>query len=164
MLTLEERIKKRKEKYKYSEEKSIIVDSYIAYSRDWYKFKQRLYDRIYEMIKYDSYFVTLTYKKQENEYRAIQDMKIWSRKNCDLFVSNIDYGDENGRIHIHSVCTPKDNIKLVESWKYGIINVIKIKKTKIDGRKTILYVVKLLNHTIKNTANTIIRSKKIKKE
>jgi hypothetical protein len=95
------------------------VNSYLAYAKDWYKYKQRLYDRIYEMIKYETFFTTLTYKKEVNEERAIQDMKTWCKKNCELHVSNIDYGDENGRIHIHSVCTPKNNIRLVESWKYG---------------------------------------------
>jgi len=162
MLSLQERIDKRKEKYKYSEENSIIVNSYLAYAKDWYKYKQRLYDRIYEMIKYETFFTTLTYKKEVNEERAIQDMRTWCKKNCELHVSNIDYGDENGRIHIHSVCTPKKNIRLVESWKYGSINIIKIKNNKIDGRKVVLYVAKMMNHSIKNGTSKLIRSKKIK--
>ena len=162
MLSLKERIDKRKEKYKYSEENSIIVNSYLAYAKDWYKYKQRLYDRIYEMIKYETFFTTLTYKKEVNEERAIQDMRTWCKKNCELHVSNIDYGDENGRIHIHSVCTPKENIRLVESWKYGSINIIKIKNNKIDGRKVVLYVAKMMNHSIKNGTSKLIRSKKIK--
>jgi KaiC/GvpD/RAD55 family RecA-like ATPase len=162
MLTLEERIKKRKEKYKYGEENSIIVDSYISYNSSWYNYKQRLYDRIYEMIKYETYFTTLTYKNEVNEERAIQDMRTWSKKNCELHVSNIDYGENNGRLHIHSVCTPKKKIKLVESWKHGAINIIKIKNNKTDGRKVVMYVAKMMNHSIKNGTSKLIRSKKIK--
>jgi uncharacterized membrane protein YcjF (UPF0283 family) len=162
MLTLKERIDKRKEKYTLSEEHSIVVDSYLSYNSSWYNYKQRLYDRIYEMLKHDSYFITLTYKNIVNEYRAIQDMRTWSKKNCELFISNIDHGDENGRIHIHSVCTPYKDVRLVESWKHGIINVLKIRNNKIDGRKVVMYVAKLVNHSVKNTANKLIRSKKRK--
>ena len=54
-------------------------------------------------------------------------------------------------------------IRLVESWKHGAINIIKIKNNKTDGRKVVLYVAKMMNHSIKNGTSKLIRSKKIKK-
>jgi hypothetical protein len=160
MLSLRERIEKRKEKYILEDENQTTLQCYNNYKSSWYNYKQRLYDRIYKMLEDEAYFTTLTYANVVGEYTARKDMEQWSRTNCDMFISNIDYGDDNNRIHIHSVCTPKKDIKLVESWKYGLINIKKVKNTKIDGRKVVMYVSKMVNHAIKESAGKVIRSKK----
>lgn len=125
--------------------------------------KQRLYNRIYEIQKEKGYFITLTYKGDTpNVEKAHKHLKRWCFVNCDLYVANIDFGELNDRIHHHVVCVPKHN-NLVKSWKYGNINILKIRDSKVDGRKAVMYVSKLMNHAIKETADYIIRSKKIKK-
>lgn len=125
--------------------------------------KQRLYDRIYEIQKNKGYFITLTYKGDSiNIEKAHKHLKRWCYINCELYIGNIDFGEINGRIHHHIVCVPKHN-NLVKSWKYGNINILKIRDSKIDGRKAVMYVSKLMNHAIKESASYIIRSKKIKK-
>jgi hypothetical protein len=126
--------------------------------------KQRLYNRSYEITQENGYFVTLTYKDENlpNEKKCLEQMKQWSREYCDLFISNIDYGDENGRIHIHSMCVPKENIKLVKTWNHGAINLQKIRKDS-DARKLVLYITKLMQHAIKDSTKHLIKSKKIKK-
>lgn len=125
--------------------------------------KQRLYNRIYEIQKEKGYFITLTYKGDTpNIEKAHKQLKRWCVVNCNLYVGNIDFGEINDRIHHHVVCVPKHN-NLVGSWKYGSINILKIRDSKVDGRKAVMYVSKLMNHAIKETADYIIRSKKIKK-
>jgi hypothetical protein len=125
--------------------------------------KQRLYERVYEIQKENGYFVTLTYKGLEpSEHEVYNHMKTWCRKNCDLYLGNIDYGEKKERIHIHVACVP--NKTLNKTWKYGAINIIKIKKGKSDGRKVSNYITKIVNHAVKKTTSRIIRSKKIRKE
>jgi hypothetical protein len=124
--------------------------------------KQRIYDRIYEIQKNKGYFITLTYKEEElNIDKAHKDLKTWCRENCNLYIGNIDFGDQNKRLHHHVACVPNHN-ELVKSWKYGAINIQKIHDSKKDGRKVVLYITKLVNHAIKETASYIVRSKKTK--
>lgn len=161
MKTLKERYETARKKYKMNDENQNILRAYQNYKSSWENMKQRLYSRAYEIVMNEGYFVTLTYKDPPNEQKVIHHMKTWSKKTCELFISNIDYGDDNGRIHIHSLCLPKE--KLHGSWNKGIINFRKVKKSKRDARNTALYVTKLVNHSIKDSASYIYRSKKIKK-
>ena len=161
MKELKDRIKSTLDKYPLYDEKSAIFKAYYNYKSSWDNMKQRLYNRAYEISEHGGYFITLTYKDEflPSESLAKIQMKQWCRDNCELFISNIDYGDQNGRIHIHSMCLPKENIKLVKSWSYGAINVQGIQNAK----KSVLYITKLVNHSIKDTASHLIRSKKSKK-
>lgn len=161
MKDLKDRIKDTLEKYPIYDKNQAIFKAYYNYKSSWDNMKQRLYNRAYEIANENGYFVTLTYKDEflPNQKDAYDHMKNWSRTNCELFISNIDYGDINGRIHIHSLCAPKENIKLVKSWQYGAINIQGIQNAK----KSVLYITKLVNHGIKDSASHLIRSKKSKK-
>lgn len=161
MKDLKDRIKDTLEKYPIYDKNQAIFKAYYNYKSSWDNMKQRLYNRAYEISEHNGYFVTLTYKDENltSEKETIDHMKKWSRQNCELFISNIDYGDLNGRIHIHSLCLPKQNIKLVKSWQYGAINVQGIQNAK----KSVLYITKLVNHSIKDSASYLIRSKKSRK-
>ena len=161
MKDLKDRIKDTLDKYPIYDKNQAIFKAYYNYKSSWDNMKQRLYNRAYEISEYGGYFITLTYKDEflPQEKEAYDDMKQWSRINCELFISNIDYGDLNGRIHIHSLCLPKENVKLVKSWQYGAINVQGIQNAK----KSVLYITKLVNHSIKDSASNLIRSKKSKK-
>jgi hypothetical protein len=158
---LKDRIKDTLERYPLYNQNQAIFKAYYNLKSSWDNMKQRLYNRAYEIANEKGYFITLTYKDEylPNEKDAYDHMKQWSRTNCELFISNIDYGDLNGRIHIHSLCAPKENVRLVDSWQYGAINVQGIQNAK----KSVLYVTKLVNHAVKDSASHVIRSKKITK-
>ena len=142
-----------------SKENIAYAMAYKRYKKDWEKKKQRLYNRMYNMLEHGAYFITLTYKGETpNEKEAIKHMRKWSKLNCNLFISNIDYGDKNNRIHIHSVCVPKH--VLHKTWKYGAINIKKIPNNKIQARKVVLYITKLVNHAIKGSSSHIYRSQR----
>lgn len=161
MKELKDRIKDTLERYPLYDKNQAIFKAYYNYKSSWDNMKQRLYNRAYEISEHKGFFVTLTYKDENlvSEKETYDHMKKWSRENCELFLSNIDYGDLNGRIHIHSLCLPKQDVKLVKSWQYGAINVQGIQNAK----KSVLYITKLVNHSIKDSASYLIRSKKSKK-
>lgn len=165
MKELKDRIKTILNKYPLYHRDLAIYKAYYNYKSSWDNMKQRLYNRAYEISNNNGYFITLTYKDENlpNENQCLSHMKEWSRINCELFISNIDYGEQNGRIHIHSMCVPKENVKLVNSWQYGAINIIKIRKSN-DARKIVLYIAKFVNHAIKDTTSHLIKSKKIRKD
>ena len=162
MKSLHDRLLTQYEKKKeWNDDDEPMIRAYESYKSSWDNMKQRLYTRAYEIVLNGGYFITLTYKDPPKEKEVLKHMKLWSREMCELFISNIDYGDDNGRIHIHSLCLPKKEIH--KSWKYGIINFIKVKQDKRSARNTALYVSKMVNHAVKGTAKHLIRSKKIKK-
>lgn len=140
-----------------------IIMAFNKVKNNFANMKQRLYDRIYEIQKNNGYFITLTYKGEQPDInKAHKHLKRWCYVNCELYIGNIDFGEINKRIHHHVVCVPNHN-HIVNSWKYGNINILKIRDSKKDGRKAVMYVSKLMNHAIKDSASYIIRSKKIKK-
>lgn len=157
MKSLNDRILDFKEKYPLALQDDIIIRGYNALRRDHYKMKQRLYNRIYKMNEQGAYFITLTFKIEPTLYETIKLMKEWSYKNCKSYVCNIDYGEDNGRIHIHCVCVPKHTLN--KTWEYGAINILKVRNNKNDERKVILYITKLLNHSLKTNTSHIIRSR-----
>lgn len=74
------------------------------------------------------------------------------KKHCNLYVANIDFGAENGRIHYHAVCDCNPGSEWDTVLHYGFISVEKI---RIDETATVerlsRYVSKLTNHAIKET-------------
>jgi hypothetical protein len=141
---------------------SIIGHLYDSNIHVNYNMKQRLYDRIYNMNKKGAYFITLTFKNEPDLKTTKNLMKSWAYKNCSEYVCNIDYGNKNNRIHIHCVCVPKH--LLHNTWKHGAINILKVKNSKNDERKAIMYITKLLNHSIKENTSNIIRSRERRKQ
>lgn len=161
MKSLNERILDFKEKYPLATQEHCILNGYNNYRSSHYNMKQRLYDRIYKMNEQGAYFITLTFKIEPTLDTTIELMKSWSYKNCKSYVCNIDYGNENGRIHIHCVCVPKHTLH--NTWEHGAINILKVKNNKNDERKVILYITKLLNHSLKTNTSHIIRSRERRK-
>ena len=77
-------------------------------------------------------------------------------------MANIDYGKTTGREHYHAVITSET--KPPKSWKYGFIDILKVKTTDNDTTRISKYISKLTNHAIKHTTKSkrIIYSRKIK--
>lgn len=65
-----------------------------------------------------------------------------------LYVANVDYGKENGRIHFHAVAlTGHVNFK---AWKFGALNAQRIHSVE-DSLCLARYVSKLTNHALKES-------------
>jgi hypothetical protein len=161
MKSLSDRVLDQIKKFPLKCRDQILLESYNNYKSSHYNMKQRLYNRIYKMNEKGAYFITLTFKNEPDEQSTIKLMKTWAPKNCHEYVCNIDYGNDNNRIHIHCVCVPKH--QLHKTWKYGAINILKVRNNKNDERKAILYITKLLNHSLKHQTSHIIRSRERRK-
>ena len=87
------------------------------------------------LLRYSTDYLRLCVKRFLNLYSA-------------LYIANVDYGKENGRIHYHAVAlTGHVNFK---AWKFGAINAQRIHSTE-DSLCLARYVSKLSNHSIKES-------------
>ncbi len=97
------------------------------------------------LSKYNTDYLRLCVKRFLNLYSA-------------LYIANVDYGKENGRIHFHAVAlTGHVNFN---AWKFGAINAQRIHSVE-DSLCLARYVTKLSNHAIKESTRrqSIIYSK-----
>lgn len=65
-----------------------------------------------------------------------------------LYIANVDYGKENGRIHFHAIALAS-HVHL-KSWKFGALNAERI-HTSEDSLCLARYVGKLANHSVKES-------------
>ena len=87
------------------------------------------------LSKYNTDYLRLCVKRYLNLYSA-------------LYIANVDYGKENGRIHFHAVAlTSHVNFK---AWKFGAINAERIHSVE-DSLCLARYVTKLSNHALKES-------------
>lgn len=87
------------------------------------------------LSKYNTDYLRLCVKRYLNLYSA-------------LYIANVDYGKENGRIHFHAVAlTGHVNFK---AWKFGSINAQRVHSVE-DSLCLARYVTKLSNHALKES-------------
>lgn len=127
----------------------------------------RLKERIKKAVESNkAWFITITFNpktlKNTNEQTRRKYVSRWLKSVSNLYIANIDYGEEKGREHYHAVIT-SDN-KPPKSWPYGFIDILKIKTSDNDTTRISKYISKLTNHAIKHTTKSkrIIYSKKSK--
>ena len=114
----------------------------------------RLRQRIEKIIKSDNcLFLTFTFNndyidKVKDSNKRIYVVR-WLKKYCIDYVGNVDYGEKNGRIHFHCVVSVTKDIDS-NTWKYGAINFKRIYNK--DSKSMALYVNKLTNHALKESA------------
>ena len=123
---------------------------------DAFKHKtRRLQKRILKILNTDNLccFITFTFDdlhlKNNNDNSKRQAVRRWLKKYCNDYVANVDYGEKNGRIHYHAVVNLIDTINH-SSWPYGALNFKRI--VKKDDKALALYVNKLTNHALKESA------------
>ena len=136
-------------------------------NRASYQRTARLKERIRDAVASGSaYFLTITFNNETlsktNEKTRRVYVSRWLKSLTPFYVANIDYGAKNSREHYHAIitsdtCPPK-------SWKYGFIDILKVKTTDNDTTRISKYISKLTNHAIKNTTKSkrIIYSRKSK--
>lgn len=101
----------------------------------------------------DCYFLTLTFKDSVLNKTTAETRRQYVRKylksNYNVYIANIDFGNENGREHYHAVVGQEiGNCRLWE--KFGFFHKQKI-RCKDDSNVLAKYVVKLTNHAFKET-------------
>ena len=133
----------------------------------FYKRTARLKERIREAVECGkAWFITITFSPDTllntNEKTRRVYVSRWLKSVSKFYVANIDYGDLKGREHYHAVITAEN--KPPKSFKYGFIDILKIKTSENDTTRISKYISTLTNHAIKNTTKSkrIIYSRKSK--
>lgn len=137
-----------------------LEKAYSNYKSLEYQKRMRLDKRIESYVRSnEGYFFTLTFKDEFIEkYSEDQLQKFainWARKHLSSYVGNRDYGDLKGRFHIHIVGIPKK--EFVNTWWCGALNFEKIYNEKHKAIRN--YILKIVNHAVKQSASKIFRSK-----
>lgn len=70
------------------------------------------------------------------------------KSQCDFYVANIDFGEDNGREHYHALVNGRVNLKM---WLYGAINSEKAHTSAKDKERIAKYITKLTYHAIKSS-------------
>lgn len=129
-----------------------------------YQRKKRLIDRITKMLKSGKcIFLTLTFtdKVLESTQQHVRRKYVqqFLKFSSTEYVGNIDFGNDYNREHYHAVVLADQvNHKL---WKYGNLDFERVRQTSSE-KKLALYIAKLCNHAVKETArrNHLIYSRK----
>ena len=127
---------------------------------------QRLKSKLRKRVElYDCLFLTLTFTNEvlssTNEKTRRTYVSRFLRDLCvPFYVANIDYGEQNEREHYHAIV--QSNFIDCHSYKYGIINVERIRKNKLGADKISYYINKLSYHAFKDSTGQcrLIYSKK----
>jgi len=113
------------------------------------------------LLNKDCIFLTLTFDNKhinmDNKRRSI--VRWLKGLNCS-YIGNVDYGEDNGRIHYH-VIVQCDHVNY-KSYKYGRINGKRIVNKSADSLRK--YIVKLTYHATKDSTENQRILKKIIKE
>lgn len=94
-------------------------------------------------------FTDTTLEKTSKETRR-RYVTRYLKKYCIKYLGNIDFGKENGREHYHFIAMIKDNIPK-NSWSYGCEDLRTINTTIKDIKKVRSYLLKLNNHSYKES-------------
>ena len=136
-------------------------------NRASYKRIARLKERIREAVASGSaWFITITFNPETlsntNEKTRRLYITRWLKGLSPFYVANIDYGKTKGREHYHAVITA--DTRPPKTWKYGFIDILKVKTSENDTKRISKYISKLTNHAIKHTTKSkrIIYSRKSK--
>ena len=87
------------------------------------------------LSKYNADYLCLCVKRFLNLYSS-------------LYIANVDYGKENGRIHYHAIAlTGHVNFK---GWKFGALNAERVHSVE-DSLRISRYVAKIANHALKES-------------
>ena len=122
-----------------------------------YKRTARLKERIRDAVESGkAWFITITFNDETlnntNEKTRRVYVSRWLKSLTPFYVANIDYGKEKGREHYHAIIT-LDN-KPPKTWKYGFIDILKVKTSDNDTKRISKYISKLTNHAIKHTTKS----------
>lgn len=147
-----------------------LVSVGLALNNAKYKRKQRVQDRLgFYIACGDCVFLTLTFDDETLKNTSAETRRRYVsrflKENSTDYVANIDFGGKKGREHYHAVAVIDEKID-PHKWKYGNLDLKRIRNTHGDVEASTRYLVKLSNHAMKvdGCAPRLIYSRKSVKE
>lgn len=129
-----------------------LIDCALRLNESRYRRAKKVRDKITDLVLNNgAVFVTLTFNDdtlskttQETRRRLVQR---YLKRNCLKYVANVDFGALNGREHYHALVS---NDIVFDSWyKYGAIDVERVRPTDDSPKRISKYITKLTNHALK---------------
>lgn len=134
----------------YEQLNSLMVSMLDRRSRNFWKRKKRLQNRISYMIANgDCIFVTLTLARDSYSFDYVRKTVTKFLRQFDFYVANADWGKLNNRLHYHAVIMTEHVDH--RSWPLGLINFERVYVSEKSCKKLAKYVAKLTNHAVKET-------------
>jgi len=112
----------------------------------------RVRQKIEALVKSgNAIFITLTFTDATLKNTSVETRRRYVARylkdNASNYVANIDFGAKKGREHYHAVVD--SNIVFDNWYKYGAINVERVRTQEDDAVRVARYVAKLSNHALK---------------
>jgi len=131
------------------------------------KKKQRISRRVKRIYEYNfPYFITFTIdpKHEEIPQQLIEKNIRQTLSQSALYIANVDYGSLNGRLHYHAFAAYHSKLNyniFAAAYKYGNMHI----QAVYNQNPTAItkYLFKLVNHSIKGSAQRIIYSREKKR-
>lgn len=117
-----------------------------------YRKAKKVRDKITNLVLTNSaIFITLTFKdsvlSKTSDLTRRRYVARYLKENCKEYVANVDFGALNGREHYHAVVS-KD-VDLSKWYRYGAIQVERVRPLEDSTKRISRYISKLTNHALK---------------
>lgn len=101
---------------------------------------------IFATITFTDAVLASTTEEQRRRY-----VRRYLKRYADVYVANIDYGSKNEREHYHAFifCLDPKGLDL-KKWKYGSIDVERVRPAANGSERMSKYISKLTNHALKD--------------
>lgn len=129
-----------------------------------YSKRHRILKRITAMFNGCSklYFGTLTFTDSILNSTSVKTRRTYVarflKSNCNVYVSNVDFGDTTNREHYHFIA----DINSTCIWPYGIFKFELVRQSGCSDKCITKYIAKLTNHCVKGTAGFTLASRQKK--
>ena len=117
-----------------------------------YRKAKKVRDKIANLVLTNSaVFITLTFKdsvlSKTSDLTRRRYVARYLKSNCREYVANVDFGALNGREHYHAVVS--SDIDFKDWYKYGAIQVERVRPLEDSSKRISRYITKLTNHALK---------------
>lgn len=129
-----------------------LIDCADRLNESKYRKAKKVRDKISRLVLTDhAIFITLTFNDRTiaktDDLKRRRLVQRYLKQNCAKYVANVDYGALNGREHYHALVSNDINFK---NWyKYGAVNVERVRPLENSTTRISRYITKLTNHALK---------------
>lgn len=117
-----------------------------------YRKAKKVRDKISKLVlTNNAIFITLTFNNDTLSKTSVLTRRRYVarylKQNCKEYVANVDFGALNGREHYHAIVS--NDIVFSNWYKYGAINVERVRPLEDSTKRISRYITKLTNHALK---------------
>lgn len=129
-----------------------LIDCADRLNESKYRRAKKVRDKITKLVlSNNAIFITLTFNDKtlsktdtDKRRRLVQR---YLKANCKEYVANIDFGGLNGREHYHAIVSKE---LVLQNWfKYGSIDIERVRPFDNSYKRLSRYITKLTNHALK---------------